>query len=179
MPVRNEAVPLFGVPVFLIVSWDAYKLVQAWRAAGHSDEKPALSLSYQDKKPVISLIHSVSLELLQAYLPLGCTPHLSRRWKDPVKQNGGVKLLALIIPAVEMPEINFPGNIPKKTHFIKGDLVSRFSPLEAVPWAFIWQHTSTSLTLVMLINSLEIENKNNIQPHRIVIRKINISVSGR
>lgn len=98
---RNEAVSLLGVPVFLIVSRDADKLVQAWRAAGHSDEKPALSLSYQDKKPVISLIHSVSLELLQADLPLGCTPHLSRRWKDPVKQNGGGKLLALIILAVE------------------------------------------------------------------------------
>lgn len=179
MPVRNEAVPLFRVPVFLIVSWDAYKLVQAWRAAGHSDEKPALSLRYQDKKPVISLIHSVSLELLLADSPLGCTPHLSRRWKDPVKQNGGGKLLALIIPAVEMPEINFPGNRPKKTHFIKGDFVPRFSPLEAAPWAFIWQRTSTSLTLVVLVNSLEIENKKSIQLHRIVFRKISISVSGR
>lgn len=121
----------------LMVSWDAYKLVQAWRVAGHSYEKPTLFLSYQDKKPVISLIHSVSLEILQADLPLRCTPHISGRWRDPVKENGGEKLLTLIISAVGIPEVNFPGNRRKKTHFIKVNWFIYSSMSEAVPWAFI------------------------------------------
>lgn len=100
---------------------------------GQSYEKPTLFLSYQDKKPVTSLIHSVSLETLRADLPPCRTPHISGRWRDPVKENAGGALLTLIISAAETPEINFPGNRQKKTHFIKVNLLSYFSALAAAP----------------------------------------------
>lgn len=76
---------LYSGCLCLMVSWDAYKPVQAWRAVGHSYGKPTLSLSYQDKKPVISLIHSVSLEILQSRLTsVLYTPYI-RKMKRPCK----------------------------------------------------------------------------------------------
>lgn len=68
----------------LMVSWDAYKPVQAWRAVGHSSEKPTLFLSYQDKKPVISLIHCQPWDTPSRLTSVLYTPYI-RKMKRPCK----------------------------------------------------------------------------------------------